>query len=805
MATCASSSESLPTDSSHKEAPSFALSASAFLTPHKIVLLVLIDTFCTNVHLHSQNALVTSFMPWCLRHINSPNTTFSEQRFTNLCAQLKHMVVSMDEDDDDDDFVESRTTWTMQDVLLDRLPEIQASLDAFETLFSDLEALVLFADMEVETQDDQMYLDESSVLGLFVRKCCLAFHTRSFGQVWALYRQFRVHVALDSMANGEGFSDSFHRNHNLKRILPNHVVSIFDIEQYLDAHLEVLTSQGGDSSQLIIFQRHLDSFQQLYPGLPKIQFSRYLYAARTGNYEAALYHLHRYFDYYNSQGNRTLYQYALLNLACLEAQFEHHQEARRILQEAIDVARENRDRTCLCYASFWLHHLGHPSPTITSSSTFTEAQTLGSLTGQTEELQLWDIRCLTELQQAQYHLRAGSPPRQVFESTLRCELMQRHHQVPKMLGLCYALVAAVWDIYGFTSTLSILYTQLQLTYGYSQCPDDGVVTGYCKVGQYLAERGAWTALKELDHEINSRYPGNPSTLLAPWRRCLAECQLQRCVYQQGWDGDTGSLFDSLSADPPSGISSDSDSKGTIKSLPYLWALIRQGQYALALQSLLQKLNFEGETNVQLRTVMMYAMVGEIYLDSSDKSVMVKLAVFACIATAILATSTLGVTTHVRRSPRLLRRAIPAGVAVFNGVGSYQLSGEVTLTTTGEGVEVHVNLNGLGANSDYHYAVYQDDFDSPNPCQDTKDIYHPCDIDNGNLYQCHPDQAFATCKAGDFSGRFGNLPTDAQGTVTVIDMLLNRDVNNCVDDDVGSVFAIGIRDVSGPLIGCAILQ
>ncbi|KAJ1960562.1 hypothetical protein IWQ62_004184, partial [Dispira parvispora] len=610
MATFTSSSDSSLADSSHEQVPSFALSASAFLTPHKIVLLVLIDTFCTNVHLHSQNALITSFMPWCLRHLHSPNTTFSQQRFTSLCAELKQMVVSVD----DDDVVETQTAWTMQDVILDRLPEIQATVDAFETLFSDAEALVLFADMDIETQDDQLYLDEGSVLGLFVRKCCLAFHALSFGQVWALYRQFRVHVSLDNMASREGSSDSFHPNRNFKRVLSSHVVSTFDIEQYLDAHLEVLTSQG-DSPQLATFQCHLDSFQQLYPGLPKIHFSRYLYAARTGNYEAALYHLHRYFDYYNSQGNRTLYQYALLNLACLEAQFEHHEEARRILQEAIDVARENRDRACLGYASFWLHHLGHPSPTSALPPVCTEAQTLGSLTGQTEELQLWNIRCLTELQQAQYHLQRGSLPRQVFESTLRCELMQRHHNVPKMLGLCYALLAAVWDTYGFTSTLSILYTQLQLIYGYSQCPDDGIITGYCKMGQYLAERGAWTALKELDCEINNRYPDNLPTLLAPWRRCFAECQLQRCVYQQDWDGATDFLSDCQSADPPSRHSGDSKTEGAVQSLPSLWVLVRRGQYTLALKSLLQRMSFEGESSITLQTVMMHAMVGEVYLET----------------------------------------------------------------------------------------------------------------------------------------------------------------------------------------------
>ncbi|KAJ1961690.1 hypothetical protein IWQ62_003781 [Dispira parvispora] len=185
--------------------------------------------------------------------------------------------------------------------------------------------------------------------------------------------------------------------------------------------------------------------------------------------------------------------------------------------------------------------------------------------------------------------------------------------------------------------------------------------------------------------------------------------------------------------------------------------------------------------------------------------MVKLAIFACIATAILATCTLGATTQVRRSSKLVRRNLPAGIATFNGGPNNEPTGDVTLTTTADGVEISINLNGLLINYDYHLAIYEDDVDSPNPCAYIDDIYDPCDVDNGNGYQCIQAQALTTCKAGDVSGRFGTLATDNHGSIGGTEVMLNSDVGRCVNSEPGNVLAVGIREMAGPLVACAILQ
>ena len=61
--------------------------------------------------------------------------------------------------------------------------------------------------------------------------------------------------------------------------------------------------------------------------------------------------------------DRTFYQYALLNLAILQADFGCFSEALAAMQETISTARENNDMACLNYSLSWLYHFGkaHPS------------------------------------------------------------------------------------------------------------------------------------------------------------------------------------------------------------------------------------------------------------------------------------------------------------------------------------------------------------------------------------------------------------------------------------------------------------
>lgn len=72
--------------------------------------------------------------------------------------------------------------------------------------------------------------------------------------------------------------------------------------------------------------------------------------------------LHRYFDYTMQSRHRTFYQYALLNLAILQADFGCYGEAVTAMHETISTARENKDTACLNYSLSWLFHFGKAHP-----------------------------------------------------------------------------------------------------------------------------------------------------------------------------------------------------------------------------------------------------------------------------------------------------------------------------------------------------------------------------------------------------------------------------------------------------------
>ncbi|KPA35177.1 anaphase-promoting complex subunit 5, partial [Fusarium langsethiae] len=91
-------------------------------------------------------------------------------------------------------------------------------------------------------------------------------------------------------------------------------------------------------------------------------YLKFLDSWRAGDYPTAFDYLHRYFDYTMQNRDRLFYQYALMNLAVLQADFGCHKEAVAAMLETVSTARENRDMTCLNFALNWLFHFGRAHP-----------------------------------------------------------------------------------------------------------------------------------------------------------------------------------------------------------------------------------------------------------------------------------------------------------------------------------------------------------------------------------------------------------------------------------------------------------
>ena len=123
--------------------------------------------------------------------------------------------------------------------------------------------------------------------------------------------------------------------------------------------------------------------------------------------------------------DRSLYQYALLNLAILQADFGCFSEAITAMQETIATARENHDMPCLNYSLSWLYQFGRTHPEemaeIQKKGVLgSEKEALSFLKAKAKESNMWTLLSTTLLSEAKLTLsnvRASLCSRQYTKST----------------------------------------------------------------------------------------------------------------------------------------------------------------------------------------------------------------------------------------------------------------------------------------------------------------------------------------------------------------------------------------------------
>ncbi len=135
----------------------------------------------------------------------------------------------------------------------------------------------------------------------------------------------------------------------------------------------------------------------------------FLDAWRSGDYPSSFENLHRYFDYTMYNRDRTFYQYALLNLAILHADFGCCSEALTAMHETISTARENNDMGCLNYSLSWLYHFGKAHPEemdeVRNKEVLgTEKEALVFLKAKAKETSMWGILSTSLLSEAKLAL-----------------------------------------------------------------------------------------------------------------------------------------------------------------------------------------------------------------------------------------------------------------------------------------------------------------------------------------------------------------------------------------------------------------
>ncbi|KAL7621568.1 APC5 protein [Parahypoxylon ruwenzoriense] len=462
---------------------------SRFLNPAKIGLLALIELYTKKTVPTASIVDILSFITSHLIDNDTSASLSSPERRWERAENTVSLVISIT------DFervlashtaasgMPGRSLWY---VFLDRLWKID-SLDALHEFFDHCSGLLAKTKEELRHDAESgipapgpevILLSRNSPFGAFVRRSQLEFTRLRFHDAFELWKGF-VRYRQTTAAYYRKKTPSFQRlsfDHvlltgendwgagveavasvaygDMLRDDPNSTlpVSTDDIEKLLEFQIEQMQKYGNRVPREIQHQFHdllNDSF--MTPSLS--HYLSYLDAWRAGDYSTSFDYLHRYFDYTMQNRDRSFYQYALMNLAVLQADFGCYKEAISAMLETVSTARENRDMTCLNFALNWLFHFGRAHPEVTkelesNSMLGTGKESLAFLRSRAKESGMWTLWSSALMSEAKMSLSNGESVATALEHLVRSSQILVERNMKNMVGSQLSINIALWDRLG---------------------------------------------------------------------------------------------------------------------------------------------------------------------------------------------------------------------------------------------------------------------------------------------------------------------------------------------------------------------
>ncbi|KAF2970670.1 hypothetical protein GQX73_g2881 [Xylaria multiplex] len=462
---------------------------SRFLNPAKIGLLALIELYTNKIVPTSSIVDVLSFITSYLIDNDIINSASSPTDQWQRAESMIDLVVSIS------DFEKVLTPHTAASgipgrnlwyVFVDKLWRID-SLDALHGFFDNCSALLektkeeLRRDAEMgipPPAPDAIQLSRNSPFGAFVRRSQLEFTRLRFHDAIELWKDFVKYrkataayygkktpafhelsfdnvlltgesewgqsvEAIASVAYDDVFRD------DLNATAP---VSTDDIEKILEFQIDQMQKYGNRVPLDIRHRFHnLITDSYMVPSLS--HYLSYLEAWRAGDYATSFDYLHRYFDYTMQNRDRSFYQYALMNLAVLQADFGCHKEAIAAMLETVSTARENRDMTCLNFALNWLFHFGRAHSEVTQeleskSQMGTGKESLAFLRSRAKETGTWSLWSSALMSEAKMCLSHGESVATALEHLVRSSQILVERNMTSMIGSQLSINIALWDRLG---------------------------------------------------------------------------------------------------------------------------------------------------------------------------------------------------------------------------------------------------------------------------------------------------------------------------------------------------------------------
>ncbi|KAI5821094.1 anaphase-promoting complex subunit 5-domain-containing protein [Pyronema omphalodes] len=511
---------------------------SRYLTPGKIALLILVKLYAES---RFPNAAVAPVVSFIIKHLVRPKDTST---FILSLDQIKDVTISQP------CTIVGRTLF---DLLLSDMWQID-SFDALHTFFTETQNLLRDPEKEEHHGKDakhikRRFIGPTSILGCFIRRANLEFAKLQFQEthaLWCSFVRFRE-PTLPAWRKRKAGAGVMNFDVNLKRMSPNDLlvkkvygglmesnnewtVSTDDVERLLEFQVETMQRFGTrvpDETQRLL-KEMLDTD---VPVSHLRHYVNFLNAWRSGDYPSSFDCLHRYFDYTMHSRDRTFYQYALLNLAILQADFGCHRESVLAMQETINTARENKDMACLNFALSWLYHFhrAHPQDCPDVISSRMERESLQFLKAKAKEWSMDHLLSMAYLSEARQILLAGDAVPSAFESLLRSGHINVTQQIYNAMGSQILLHSTLWSRLGI-SHMAGLNCTLFLSKYHDGSPSEDLVVALCRSAYIISMRGRF------DEALDRLEQADPEALRSLkiyqyWASYIGLIKLRRAVFR----------------------------------------------------------------------------------------------------------------------------------------------------------------------------------------------------------------------------------------------------------------------------------
>lgn len=195
-----------------------------------------------------------------------------------------------------------------------------------------------------------------------------------------------------------------------------------------------------------------------------------------------------------------------MNLAVIQADFDHHHEAVAAMLETVSTARENRDIQCLNFALNWLYQFGLAHPRLvedleSSSLLGSGKESLAFLRVKAKETGMFPLWSSVLLSEARACLMHGDSVATALENMARSSQLVIEHNMKAMFGPHMSLLTALWDRLGLTQ-LSAMTSEVFLRCHAQNGGFDDELRAKCRLASGLAARGKYDEALQATETVN---------------------------------------------------------------------------------------------------------------------------------------------------------------------------------------------------------------------------------------------------------------------------------------------------------------